>query len=155
MSRWQDTNFRKTIKFYTKKFNNYYEPFIGGGGSLLFSLSPRNFCINDINNELVLAYKCFTKKESFYRLKSLLDLHTSKHCDEYYYQIRNLDRQPKYKNLSDEEKAARIIYLNKACFNGLYRVNKNGFLMFHQEKNQKSIAIIKKTIILFLNIFLM
>lgn len=144
----------KLLNFIPKKFNNYYEPFIGGG-SLLFSLLPKNFCINDINKELVLAYKCFTKRESFDKLKSLLDLHTSKHCDEYYYQIRNLDRQPEYKNLSDEEKAARIIYLNKACFNGLYRVNKNGFLMFHQERKKKSIAIIKKTIILFLNIFLM
>nr|WP_217702915.1 DNA adenine methylase [Metamycoplasma hominis] len=116
---------------------------------------PKNFYINDINSELVLAYKCFTKKESFDKLKSLLDLHTSKDSNEYYYQIRDLDRQPEYKNLSDEEKAARIIYLNKACFNGLYRVNKNGFLMFHQERKKKSIAIIKKTMILFLNIFLM
>lgn len=126
----------KLLNFIPKKFNNYYEPFIGGG-SLLFSLLPRNFYINDINSELVLAYKCFTKRESFDKLKSLLDLHANKHCDEYYYQIRNLDRQPEYKNLSDEEKAARIIYLNKACFNGLYRVNKNGFFNVPSGKKAK------------------
>ena len=113
-------------KFIPKNFNNYYEPFIGGG-ALLFSLKPKNAFLNDNNKELISAYKCFSDNDLFLKLKKELKKHEENHSEEYFYKIRNIDRESEYLNLSEYEKAARMIYLNKACFNGLYRVNKNGY----------------------------
>lgn len=108
-----------------KKFNNYFEPFVGGG-ALLFKLQPQKFYINDVNKELITAYKCFTNKKSFEELKRLLEQHEAKHNEEYFMNIRNKDRDADFKKYSYEQVAARLIYLNKSCFNGLYRVNSKG-----------------------------
>jgi DNA adenine methylase len=105
-----------------EKFNRYFEPFIGGG-AFLFHLNRKNSFISDLNSELINLYRVV--KDSVDELMEDLELHEN--SSEYYYNIRNLDRdRESYKKLSDIEKASRFIYLNKSCFNGLYRVNRKG-----------------------------
>ena len=113
----------KLKKFIPDEFNIYYEPFIGGG-ALLFELSPKSAVINDSNEELMNVYKCLCDEEKFKKMCSLLNHYEKEHNEEFFYEIRNKDRnKASYNRLSDYTKAARTIYLNKACFNGLYRVN--------------------------------
>lgn len=109
-----------------KQFNTYFEPFIGGG-ALLFSLLPSSAIINDINNELINVYNCVKNKETYHKLLAELDKHQENHDESYYYHIRGLDRHSSYHDMNDYERAARIIYLNKTCFCGLYRVNSRGY----------------------------
>lgn len=101
----------------------YYEPFIGGG-SLFFHLEHEDSVINDLNEEIINCYKVI--KNSPKKLIKLLKVHQENHCKEYYYNIRSLDRNESFHSMTDIEKAARTIYLNRTCFNGLYRVNKEG-----------------------------
>ncbi|MGD1699743.1 DNA adenine methylase [Dapis sp. BLCC M229] len=99
----------------------YYEPFIGGG-ALLFELQPTRAVISDKNQELINCYEVV--RDSLDDLIEELRTHQEQNSADYFYEIRDLDRSPKkYKNLSKVEKAARIIYLNKTCYNGLFRVN--------------------------------
>lgn len=103
----------------------YYEPFLGGG-ALLFELQPKKAIVNDSNPELINCYQVI--KDSVEELIELLKVHKVHNCQEYYYEQRELDRlQKKYSKLSKIEKAARIIYLNKTCYNGLFRVNSKGY----------------------------
>jgi len=118
------------LPLFPKKFNSYYEPFVGGGAVFfeLFAkgvLEGKEVVLSDINSELINAYNII--KNNPYELISNLENYKNKHSKEFYYQIRELDRQKNYNNLSDLEKATRFIYLNKTCFNGLYRVNKKGY----------------------------
>jgi DNA adenine methylase len=102
----------------------YYEPFIGGG-AVFFDLRPERAVISDSNAQLILTYKCI--KENVEELIKLLRKHADKNSGGYYYKIRNLDRTPaEFNRATDIEKAARLIFLNKTCFNGLYRVNSRG-----------------------------
>lgn len=102
----------------------YYEPFVGGAAVLL-GLQPERAVINDYNNELINTYKVVRNDPDI--LIELLRGHKEKHSSEYYYEVRSWDRDFEgYQSLSDAEKAARTIYLNRTCFNGLYRVNRNG-----------------------------
>ena len=118
------------LKYIPKNFNNYFEPFVGGG-ALFFELYNLGILKNkkvflfDINEELINAYKIIRDypNELIEKLKEF----KSKHNKEFYYQIRELDRTNNYKKLNNIIKAARFIYLNKTCFNGLYRVNKKGY----------------------------
>lgn len=100
---------------------NYCEPFIGGG-ALLFHLEPKRAIINDYNEELINVYKVI--KNNLEEL--LIDLKKHQNTSEYFYQIRGIDRQPLFDELTNVQHASRIIYLNKTCFNGLYRVNSLG-----------------------------
>lgn len=105
--------------------NRYYEPFIGGG-ALLFDYLPTRATINDYNNELVNVYLVI--KENPNGLIEILEEHQKQHNKEYYYAIRNFDRdENKFAELSKVEKAARTIYLNKTCYNGLFRVSSKGY----------------------------
>jgi len=104
-----------------KNHTNYYEPFIGGG-AVLFELQPKNAVINDFNEELINVYQ--TIKENPEELIS--DLKTHKNESDYFYDLRALDRKDNFENLSNIKKASRVIYLNKTCYNGLYRVNNSG-----------------------------
>ena len=100
----------------------YCEPFVGGG-ALFFHLQPKTAYINDINYELIRVYEVV--KNDVEALISALKEY--KNDPAYFYSVRDLDRdKPKYSALSDVEKAARIIYLNKTCYNGLFRVNSAG-----------------------------
>ena len=118
----------KLKKYVPDEFNTYYEPFVGGG-ALLFELSPKNAVINDSNKELMNVYECIKDEKKFEAMCRELNTHEMKHSEEYYYTIRNMDRdKKKFNKVVDYKRAARTIYLNKACFNGLYRVNsKNEF----------------------------
>lgn len=104
-----------------KSFNQYYEPFIGGG-ALLFSLARKDSVILDVNEELINLYRAV--KENPRELIDSLSKH--KNTKEYFLYIRELDRDDEYHKLSSITKASRFIYLNKTCFNGMYRVNKKG-----------------------------
>ncbi|MEG1611105.1 MAG: DNA adenine methylase [Alistipes sp.] len=99
----------------------YCEPFVGGG-AFLFYIQPKKAIINDYNAELINVYRVI--RDHVDELIENLKLHENK--AEYFYQIRSIDRDPLFQNLPDIEKASRIIYLNKTCFNGLYRVNNAG-----------------------------
>lgn len=114
------------LKMIPNSFNTYFEPFLGGG-ALLFQLKPINAVLSDYNSELITAYNCFKDKTSFKLMVDEILNHQMNHSEEYYYQIREMDRQPEFSNLPNHLRAARMIYLNKSCFNGLYRVNSKGF----------------------------
>ena len=100
---------------------NYVEPFIGGG-AVLFHLQPHKAVINDFNKELTNVYTVIKTKPD--ELITDLKRHTNE--EEYFYKIRELDRSGKYEKLSEVKRASRMIFLNKTCFNGLYRVNSAG-----------------------------
>lgn len=105
-----------------KTISKYCEPFIGGG-AMLFDLQPKRAYVNDINSNLILVYTVI--RDAVYELISCLQ--TFENNAETFYAVRNWDRdKDKYATLSDVQKAARIIYLNKTCYNGLYRVNNAG-----------------------------
>ncbi|WP_066165121.1 DNA adenine methylase [Aliarcobacter cryaerophilus] len=116
------------IPLLPEKFNNYFEPFVGGG-ALFFKLYSKGLLKNkevflfDINSELINAYNVVKK----YPTKLINELETLKqnHSKEFYYEIRAWDRENDFLQRSDIQRASRFIYLNKTCFNGLYRVNKN------------------------------
>jgi DNA adenine methylase len=111
------------LEYLPKKLSSYtyYEPFIGGG-AVLFHLQPKTAIINDFNEELINVYRVIKENP-----KELLeDLKKHKNESDYFYKIRLLDRSPKFQKLSAVKKASRIIYLNKTCYNGLYRVNSAG-----------------------------
>ena len=109
------------LKNRPKSYNRYFEPFIGGG-ALFFELQPENAYISDMNDELINLYSVV--RDNVYELIS--DLNKHEVSKEYFLEIRNLDRTDEYKNLSDVQRASRFIYLNRTCFNGLYRVNSQG-----------------------------
>ena len=103
----------------------YYEPFIGGAAVLL-GLKPEYAVINDFNEELVNTYKEIQDNPE--ELIRLLEQHRDNNSVDYFYEVRAWDRNPEtYALLSSTQKAARTLYLNRTCFNGLYRVNSNGF----------------------------
>lgn len=108
-------------KYIPQSFKTYYEPFVGAG-AVLFSLQPTKAIINDINDELI---NCFYVIRD--HLEELLaDLAKHKNEAEYFYRMRSIDRTDEYYRLSMIERASRIIYLNKTCYNGLFRVNSQG-----------------------------
>ena len=104
-------------------FNTYFEPFLGGA-SLFFGLPtrPQQSHLSDISAELI---NCYTVVRD--QLPELLiSLSTHQHDEAYFYQLRQMDRTPDFQNLSTVERASRFIFLNKTCYNGLYRVNSKG-----------------------------
>ena len=126
-----------TIKeFMPVKFNRYFEPFIGRG-ALFFELCPKNAYINDFNEELINSYKVI--KENPLELILLLEEHKNNNSKEYYLDIRAADRDGRLERMSNVERAARILYMLRVNFNGLYRVNsKNQFnVPYGKYKNPK------------------
>lgn len=104
------------------EISTYYEPFVGGGAVFL-DKQPKKAVINDFNEELINTYQVI--KNDVEALLEDLDKHLNE--SEYFYSIREMDRKPEYKCWNDIERASRFIYLNKTCYNGLYRVNSQGF----------------------------
>lgn len=102
----------------------YVEPFLGGG-AVLFAHQPKKAIVSDYNFELMNVYQVV--KNNPEQLIQLLQIHCANNSEDYFYEIRELDRTEEYTELSQIEKAARILYLNKTCFNGLYRVNSSGY----------------------------
>lgn len=126
------SQFRKVGLFPPERFNSnkntYYEPFVGGG-AVFFDLLPERAVLSDMNSELVITYNVI--KNNVEQLISSLKKHKAN--KEYFLKIRSKD----VSKLSDVEIASRFIYLNRTCFNGLYRVNKSGQfnVPFGQNKN--------------------
>lgn len=117
-------------------FDTYYEPFVGGG-ALLFHLQPKNAVINDMNTDLILSYKAI--KNDLDNLVNELEYHKNQNSKEYYLDLRSYDRDERIYSLSNTQKAARIMYMLRVCFNGMYRVNsKNQFnVPYGKYKNPK------------------
>ncbi|MDR1450730.1 MAG: DNA adenine methylase [Helicobacteraceae bacterium] len=110
------------IPLLPQKITAYCEPFVGGG-ALLFHLQPKTAFVNDVNAELINVYQVI--KSDVEALITALRGFTNE--AEAFYAVRDWDRdKKKYASLSDVEKAARILYLNKTCYNGLFRVNGAG-----------------------------
>ncbi|MBP0012615.1 MAG: DNA adenine methylase [Roseofilum sp. SBFL] len=110
-------------KYIPQKYTQYYEPFVGAG-AVLFSLQPEKTVINDTNKELMNCYNVI--KEHPDELLDLCQEHERNNSKDYYYTLRSQDRHSTFKKLSSVKRAARLIYLNKTCFNGLFRVNSKG-----------------------------
>ena len=105
-----------------KRMTAYCEPFVGGG-AMLFNMQPNVAYVNDINSDLIRVYN--TIRSDVENL--ILTLTDFKNESDFFYSVRDWDRnKEKYAMLSDVQKSARILYLNKTCFNGLYRVNNAG-----------------------------
>lgn len=102
-----------------KEYTSYNEPFLGGG-ALFFAVKPENATLSDVNFHLIITFQAV--RDDVEKLIELLETHAKKHSKEYYLKAR--------KQLVKEKDATKIaawfIYLNKTCFNGLYRVNKSG-----------------------------
>lgn len=109
------------LKNIPKVYNRYFEPFVGGG-ALFFELQPESAYIADMNEELINLYSVV--RNNVYKL--IEDLKRHEVSKEYFLEIRNIDRTEKYTELSNIERASRFIYLNRTCFNGMYRVNSQG-----------------------------
>ena len=110
------------IPLLPNRITSYCEPFLGGG-AVLFSIQPHKAIVNDLNGDLIIVYKVI--KEQVDEL--IISLQKHENTQDYFYKIRDLDRDKRvYQDLSDVEKASRLIYLNKTCYNGLFRVNQAG-----------------------------
>ncbi|MBP5972634.1 DNA adenine methylase [Brasilonema sp. CT11] len=121
--KWAGGKSRLIPRYYTyfpHKFQNYYEPFLGGGAVFFYfyNQQPKQAILTDINSELINTYDCV--KNHLDELINILQYHEKQHNKDYYYQIRTTVED------SEVKKAARLIYLNKTCFNGLYRENSKG-----------------------------
>jgi DNA adenine methylase len=104
-------------------FRNYYEPFVGSGAVFFYvksKLKPNKVILSDTNEELINCFAVVRDKPS--ELVELLLNHRKRHSKEYYYAVRSVQSN----RLDSVNRAARFIYLNKTCFNGLYRVNSKG-----------------------------
>ena len=109
--------------------HRYIEPFIGGG-ALAFDLEHPNTLISDLNPELTNLYEVVKRKPE--ELIRELEQHQYMACcedtaEDHYYEVRAWDREPSFLLMSSISRAARTVYLNKTCFNGLYRVNSKGY----------------------------
>lgn len=112
--------------YFPKNFNRYFEPFVGSG-AVFFHLwnemrLPEQVFLFDTNEELINVY-CMVR-DRLEELSILLETHQTHHSKDYFYKIRDLDRHPV--RMGNVERAARTIYLNRTCYNGLYRVNRKG-----------------------------
>ncbi len=121
---------KQLLDKFPEKFENYHEPFLGGG-AVFFELYSRGLLENkkvflsDINAELINTYNVVKNNPN--ELISNLEDFKKQHSKDFYYKIREMDRVESFQKLTNVEKATRFIYLNKTCFNGLYRVNKKGY----------------------------
>jgi DNA adenine methylase len=117
-----------------KHYGRYYEPFLGGG-ALFFAVQPSKATLVDSNEELINAYSVVASNPK----KLVTSLLKHEHTSQYFYDLRAKDREPTYAKWSDIERASRLIYLNKTCYNGLYRVNSKGYFNapFGNYKNPK------------------
>ena len=119
-----------------KTYNRYFEPFVGGG-ALFFDLAPKDAVINDFNAELINCYQQI--KDNPQELIEILKVHQEYNSKEYYLDLRSVDRDERIDMMSEVQRAARILYMLRVDFNGLYRVNsKNQFnVPYGRYKNPK------------------
>lgn len=108
---------KKKTQIVPPTYERYVEPFLGGA-AVFFSLSSPSYIISDLNPELINCYEAI--KSNHKAVERYLRVHQRKHCDEYYYKVREAKPRTSF------TRAARFLYLNRTCFNGLYRVNLQG-----------------------------
>ncbi len=113
-------------------YRRYVEPFVGSG-AMFFGISPKKALLNDANEELVDTYRAI--RDDWRSVVRLLTRHQRLHSEDYYYKMR--ESKPR----TPVGRAARFIYLNRTCFNGLYRVNKHG--QFNVPKGTKTSVILE------------
>ncbi len=121
------------------EYNNYYEPFIGGA-AVLFAISPKRAFINDVNEQLISLYTQL--KDNVESVISKVNEMDAVPCTkELYYSIREQYNTKISNHILDAECAALMIWINKHCFNGLYRVNSKGLfnVPYNNKKSGKSI----------------
>lgn len=129
-----------------KRYNNYYEPFVGGG-AVIFGLLPANALINDINKELINTYRQICNvPEIFLKEVNRLDAEMWEDGKEYYYFLREHYNDKMMKLEYDVELAALFVFINKHCFNGLYRVNGKG--LFNVPYNNSRRASVDEKVIM-------
>lgn len=134
-----------------EQYNNYFEPFVGGG-AVTFDLMPENALINDINKALINTYKQICNSlEAFLQVVNKLDAEmlgkkTEVLCKEYYYSLREHYNDKLMRAEYDVELAALFVFINKHCFNGLYRVNGKGLFNVPYNKSRR-VSIDAETII--------
>jgi DNA adenine methylase len=112
---------RELLRHMPKKYRRFFEPFVGGG-ALFFTVKPEYGYVSDVNPELINVYEVVQNN-----VEDLIEsLKQHKNTEQYFYQLRDADRSEEYQYWSKVEKASRLMYLNKTCFNGLYRMNSEG-----------------------------
>ncbi|RSI00264.1 DNA adenine methylase [Streptococcus sanguinis] len=121
-------------------YGRYFEPFVGGG-ALFFDLAPEKAVINDFNEELINAYRQIKNNPA--ELINLLIKHKENNSKDYYLELRSADRDGRISRMTGVERAARILYMLRVDFNGLYRVNsKNQFnVPYGRYKNPKIVDV--------------
>ena len=121
-----------------EKYDNYFEPFVGGG-AVLFELLPSSALINDINKALINAYRQICNvPEAFINAVNRLDTEMWEDGKKYYYSLRERFNDKLMKSEYDVELAALFVFINKHCFNGLYRVNGKGLFNVPYNNNRKA-----------------
>lgn len=127
-------------------YNHYYEPFVGGG-AVIFELLPANALINDINKALINVYRQICNvPEAFLQAVNKLDKEMWEDGKKYYYSLRDHYNDKLMRAEFDVELAALFVFINKHCFNGLYRVNVKG--LFNVPYNNSRIASVDEKAIL-------
>jgi DNA adenine methylase len=121
----------RLLDTFPKAFNRYYEPFFGSGAAF-FAIKPSRAVISDANEELMTTYRAI--KDSWQHVWQHLEDHARRHSSQYYYDVRA--KRPKGK----VQIAARFLYLNRTCWNGLYRVNRRG--IFNVPKGSKETVLL-------------
>lgn len=120
------------------KYNNYFEPFVGGG-AVLFGLKPEKAIINDINASLINAYKVIAHNtQDFLEYINTLDNGMWEDGKAYYYTLRERYNDKIMQEEYDVEMAALFVFINKHCFNGLYRVNGKGLFNVPYNNSRRS-----------------
>lgn len=113
---------RKIAPLLPREIESYCEPFLGGA-AVLFFIQPSKAIVNDLNGELIALYE--TIRDDVELL--IEDLRKHRNTKEYFYELRGIDRDSEaFEKLSKIERASRLIYLNRTCFNGIFRVNARG-----------------------------
>ena len=121
-----------------EKYNNYIEPFVGGG-AVVFGLLPENALINDINEALINAYRQICNEpDMFLKVINKLDQEMWEDGKKYYYSLREHYNDKLMKAEYDVELAALFVFINKHCFNGLYRVNGKGLFNVPYNNSRRS-----------------
>lgn len=113
-------------QLFNLEYKSYVEPFLGSG-AVFFELAPKRGLLSDTNARLINFYKCIRRDPD--KMYSIMQKHSRKHSVSYYYKLRD-------EFLSDKfEQAAQFLYLNRTCWNGLYRENLKG--LFNVPKGTK------------------
>ena len=129
-----------------EKYNNYYEPFVGGG-AVVFELQPEVAVINDLNKALINTYKQIRDvPKNFTEEVRRLDTEMWEDGKKYYYALREQYNDKLMRSEYDVELAALFVFINKHCFNGLYRVNGRG--LFNVPYNNSRRASVDECVIM-------